>query len=257
MKYSAHGSFLLPVCPVPPFLGRMSAPAPKRENILVNLVCNVVVPTLILLKLSKPEYLGPKLALLTALAFPVGYGLYDLARRRTFNFLSALGFTATLATGGLALLKLDPFWFAVKEAVVPSLIGLTVLVSHWAGRPLVRSMLFNEQVLNVAKIEATIIERSQQQAFAGLLWQSSGLLAASFALSACLNFALARFIITAPPDTTLFNEQLGRLTAWSWPVIVLPSMAMMMFALWRLLKGVERLAGLPMEELFHPPPAKK
>jgi hypothetical protein len=234
-----------------------TAPAPKRENILVNLVCNVVLPTLILMKLSKPEYLGPKLALLTALAFPVGYGLYDLATRRTFNFLSALGFTATLATGGLALLKLDPFWFAVKEAVVPSLIGLTVLASHVVGRPLVRSMLFNEQVLNVGKIEATIVERSQQKAFAGLLWQASGLLAASFVLSAGLNFALARFLITAPPDTALFNEQLGRLTAWSWPVIVVPSMAMMLFALWRLLKGVERLTGLPMDELFHAPPEKK
>ncbi len=237
-------------------MASLSAPAPKRENILVNLVCNVVLPTLILMKLSKPEYLGPKLALLTALAFPVGYGLYDLATRRTFNFLSALGFTATLATGGLALLKLDPFWFAVKEAVVPSLIGLTVLVSHMVGRPLVRSMLFNEQVLNVGKIEATIVERSQQKAFAGLLWQSSGLLAASFALSAGLNFALARFLITAQPDTELFNEQLGRLTAWSWPVIVVPSMAMMMFALWRLLKGVERLTGLPMDELFQESVAK-
>lgn len=237
-------------------MASLSAPAPKRENILVNLVCNVLLPTLILMKLSKPEYLGPKLALLTALAFPVGYGLYDLATRRTFNFLSALGFTATLATGGLALLKLDPFWFAVKEAVVPSLIGLTVLVSHMVGRPLVRSMLFNEQVLNVGKIEATIVERSQQKAFAGLLRQSSGLLAASFALSAGLNFALARSLITAQPDTELFNEQLGRLTAWSWPVIVVPSMAMMMFALWRLLKGVERLTGLPMDELFQEHVAK-
>jgi hypothetical protein len=257
MKYSAGGSFFLPVLPVPHFVVRMSAPAPKRENILVNLVCNVALPTLILMKLSKAEYLGPKLALLTALAFPIGYGIYDFAARRTFNFLSVLGFAATLATGGLALLKLEPLWFAVKEAVVPSLIGLVVVVSHWAGRPLVRSMLFNEQVLNVGKIEAAIVERGQQKAFAGLLWQSSGLLAASFVLSAVLNFALARFIITAMPDTELFNEQLGRLTGWSWPVIVLPSMAMMMFALWRMLKGVERLTGLPMDDLFQAPPEKK
>jgi hypothetical protein len=236
----------------------MSAPAaPKRENILVNLVCNVVLPTLILMKLSKPEYLGPKLALLTALAFPVGYGAYDLARRRTFNFLSALGFTATLATGGLALLKLEPFWFAVKEAVVPSLIGLTVLLSHAAGKPLVRTMLLNEQVLNVAKVEAAIVERARQKEFSLLLWQSSWLLTASFAFSTVLNFVLARHLVTAMPDTTLFNEQLGRLTGWSWPVIALPSMAMMMLALWRLLKGVERLTGLAMEDIFHAEAGKK
>jgi hypothetical protein len=39
-------------------------------------------------------------------------------------------------------------------------------------------------------------------------------------------------------------------------VIALPSTAIMMVALFRLLKGVERLTGLKGEELFHQKPAK-
>jgi len=233
------------------------APRPKSENLLLNIACNVVAPSLILSKLSKPELLGPKTGLLVALSFPLAYGIYDLVKRRNFNFLSALGFTSTLATGGLGLLKLAPMWFAVKEAVVPTLIGLTVVISQWTKKPLVRSLLFNEQAVNVPRVNAALDKHHQQPAFNRLLRDSSWLLTLSFALSAVLNFGLARYLITAMPDTPEFNEQLGRMTLWSWPVIVVPSMAVMMLALWRLFKGITRLTGLPLEEILHPPEKKE
>lgn len=235
----------------------MSAKPPPRENLLLNLACNVAAPTIILSNLSKAERLGPKWGLIVALAFPLAYGIYDLLRRRTFNFLSALGFVSTLATGGLGLMKLPPLWFAVKEAAVPTLIGLTVLISQWCKRPLVRSMMFNEQLVNVPRVEAALDERNERPAFDGLLDRASWLLAGSFALSAGLNFFLARLLIHSPPDTPEFNAELGRMTLWSWPVIALPSMAVMMFALWRLLQGVERLTGLTLDEIMHAPPEKK
>ena len=232
-----------------------SATPPAKENLLLNLACNVAAPALILSKLS--ERLGAKNALLLALSFPLAYGIYDLVKRRNFNFIAALGFTSTLATGGLGLLKLDPFWFAVKEAAVPTLIGLTVLVSQMTKKPLVRTMMFNEQVIDVPKVEAALESRHERPAFLALLKTSSWLLAGSFALSAVLNFVLARIIITAMPDTPLFNEQLGRLTWMSYIVIMLPSMAVMIYALWRLLKGLQRITGLTLEEILHQPAEKK
>lgn len=232
-----------------------SATPPAKENLLLNLACNVAAPALILSKLS--ERLGAKNALLLALAFPLAYGIYDLIKRRNFNFIAALGFTSTLATGGLGLLKLEPFWFAVKEAAVPTLIGLTVLVSQMTKKPLVRTMMFNEQVIDVPKVEAALASRHEQPAFLALLQTSSWLLAGSFALSAVLNFVLARIIITAMPDTPLFNEQLGRLTWMSYIVIMLPSMAVMIYALWRLLKGLQRITGLTLDEILHQPAEKK
>lgn len=234
-----------------------AATPPPKENLLLNLACNVAAPTLILTKGAKWFALDPKSALLAALAFPLSYGIYDLLKRRNFNFIAALGFTSTLATGGLGLLKLDPFWFAVKEAVVPTLIGLTVLVSQWTRKPLVRTMLFNDQVIDVPRVEAAISTGGRQAAFQLLMRSSSWLLAASFALSAVLNFVLARIIITAMPDTPLFNEQLGRLTWMSYLVIMVPSMAVMIYALWRLLKGLQTLTGLKLEEILHPHADKK
>jgi hypothetical protein len=59
------------------------------------------------------------------------------------------------------------------------------------------------------------------------------------------------------PDTPEFNEQLGKMTWMSWPVIVVPSMAIMMIALWRLLKGLEKLSGLTVEKILRQPPEKK
>jgi hypothetical protein len=239
----------------------MSSPAvtppPKSENLLLNIACNVVAPGFMLTKGAKLLHLEPKVALMVALAFPLGYGLYDLVTRRNFNFLSALGFTSTLATGGLGLLKLEPFWFAVKEAVVPTLIGLTVIVSQWTKKPLVRSILLNEQVVDVLKVETALATHNHRTAFARLLSQASALLAGSFFLSAVLNFALARYLITALPDTPEFNEQLGKMTWMSWPVIVVPSMAIMLFAMWRLFKGLEKLSGLTMDEILRQPPEKK
>lgn len=235
----------------------MTAPAatpPQKENLLLNIACNVAAPAIILSKLS--ERMGAKNALILALAFPLAYGVYDLIKRRNFNFLSALGFTSTLATGGLGLLKLEPFWFAVKEAVVPALIGLTVIVSQWTKRPLVRTMMFNDQVIDVPRVEAALDTRNERPAFLNLMKTSSWLLAGSFALSAVLNFVLARIIITAMPDTPEFNVQLGRLTWMSYIVIMVPSLVIMIFALWRLIKGLEKISGLTLDEILRQPPPK-
>jgi hypothetical protein len=80
---------------------------------------------------------------------------------------------------------------------------------------------------------------------------------ASFAFSAVLNFALARWLLRSPTGTPEFNAELAKMNLLSWPVIALPSTAIMMFALWRLLSGITRLTGLPLEEIFHPQPEKK
>jgi hypothetical protein len=86
---------------------------------------------------------------------------------------------------------------------------------------------------------------------------SSHLLALSFFLSAGLNYGLARLIITGQPGTELFVQQLAKMHWASLGGAVLPSMGMMMYALWRLLKGLEKLTGLTLDEILKQPPAKK
>jgi hypothetical protein len=107
----------------------MSSPRPPRENLLLNLAFNVAIPSVLLSTMSKPERLGPVWGLVVALAFPIAYGIADFVRRRQANFISIIGFLSILLTGVFALIRLDRFWFAVKEAALPAIIGISVLAS--------------------------------------------------------------------------------------------------------------------------------
>ena len=54
-------------------------------------------------------------------------------------------------------------------------------------------------------------------------------------------------ILTADPGTVLFNEQLGKMTALSFPVIALPAMVVLTADLFYLFRGITRLTGIPLE----------
>lgn len=235
--------------PVPP--AHSARPTPPRENVWVNLFCNAILPGLLLTKLSKPERLGPVWALVIAVSIPLVYGIYDLIRRRKWNIFSVLGIVSTLLTGGLGLMKTDNLWFAVKEAAIPLLLGLAIPISLRTKQPLIREMLYNDQVLDTHRIGTALAEKGSEAGFDQELRKASWLLAGSFFLSAVLNYFLARWLVTATPGSPEHVAQIGKLNWVSWPVIVVPSMAIMMIALFRLLKGLERLTGLKGEELFH------
>jgi hypothetical protein len=235
----------------------VTTPRPKPENLLFNLVCNVVIPTVILAGFSGEKWLGPKWGLVIALGFPAGYGLHDFAARRRWNFISIIGFASVLISGGFGLMKVGGFWFAVKDAAIPGIIGLAVLASMRAKTPLVNELLYNPQVIDVEKVDAELTARGTQTEFTGLLRRATGLLSLSFFVSAVLNFFLARHLIRSQPGTAAFNGELAKMHLVSWPVIVLPSMAMMMLVLWRLLHGIKALTGLELDDIFRAPPEKK
>lgn len=232
-------------------------PPAKRENLLLNIAFNIAIPSLILAKASKPELLGPVWGLVVALVFPVSYGAWDFVQRKQANFISIIGFGSVLLTGGLGLLQVNAFWFAVKEAGVPTVIGLAVWLSTYTSRPLVRQFLFNEQVMDVQKIELRLAESGNQANFRRLLATSTWWLVLSFAVSAVLNFTLARWLLQSPPGTPEFNAELGKMNALSWPVIVVPTMVITIYALWRLVAGITKLTGLKLEEMLHADAAKK
>lgn len=234
----------------------VSTTAPKRENLLLNLAFNIALPALILSRLSKPEHLGPLWGLLVALAFPLAYGVWDFQQRRQTNFISVIGFLSVLLTGGLGLLKMDGIWFAVKEAAVPAVIAVAVVLSMRSPRPLVQQLLLNDQVMDLPRIRTALAERSREAEFQQLLRNSTYWLVAAFLLSAVLNFALARYLLKSPSGTPEFNAELARMTVLSWPVIVIPSTGMMMFALWRLIGGIRRLTGLHLDEILRAEPKK-
>lgn len=228
----------------------MTTPPAKRENLFVNLIFNIALPSLVLSKLSKPEYLGPVWGLVVALAFPIGYGLWDFAQRRKTNPVSIIGFVSVLATGGLGLMKVSLFWFAVKEAAVPGVLALAVLISMRTSRPLIRSLLYNDQIIDVERVDAALAANGRRAEFERMLAHASLWMVASFIISSVLNYVMARVLLVSPVGSVEFNAELAKMNWWSWPIIVVPSTAMMMFALWRLMAGIKTLTGLDMEALL-------
>jgi hypothetical protein len=223
---------------------------PAGENPLYNILFNIALPALILYKLSGPERLGPLNALVVALCFPVGYGIWDFVTKKKANAISILGFVSILLTGTFGLMQLDGIWFAVKEASIPTLMGVAVVVSLKTRYPLVKTLLYNDKVIDVERVDTELKARGTETNFERLLLVTTWLLAGSFALSAVLNFALAIYLLKSPAGTEEFNQELGKMTAMSYPVIVLPCMAVTMFALWRLLHGIKKLTGLDLDTIF-------
>jgi len=201
---------------------------------------------------SDEARLGPVWGLIVALLFPLGYAGWDLATRRDLSPLSVLGFISLLLSGGFGLLRVGGFWFAIKEAALPVVLGLAIPLSLRTPQPLVRVLLYNDQVLDTERVRVALVERGKLTDFARLLAWASWMLALAMWVSAVTNFGLAWWLLPARAGTPEFNRQLGKLQFWSWPGTMLPTTAMVFYILFRLVHGLEGLTGLKGSQLFHP-----
>ena len=222
----------------------------KKENVLVNIIFNVVIPVIILSKFSNEKFLGPFWGLAAALIFPLSYGLHDFIKNKKRNLISALGFFSILLTGVVGLLKFPPELIAVKEAMIPFLIGVFNLVSLNTKYPLVKTFIFNREIFNIEKIESAIVEKQDSAEFEKLIAKSTIYLSGSFFFSAILNYVLAKIMVTAAPGTILFNEQLAKMALLSYPVIALPSVLITGLICMYLFSSIKKLTGLSSKQLF-------
>jgi len=152
----------------------------KQPSLLWNLVFNLVIPALVLSKLSDNEFLGIKMAIVVALAFPIAYGVKDFTRAGKVNFFSGLGVVNVSLTGGMSLLELDAIYIAIKEASIPAVLGIATLLSLKTSQPLIHMFLLNKSVVNIKKITHALTEKNSHSAFEKLLVNASWILAGSF-----------------------------------------------------------------------------
>lgn len=221
---------------------------------MLNLLLTLVVPVVILTRFSGEDQLGPDRGLALALAFPVGFAIYELIRQRKISASPVIGVVSVLLTGGFRLFDIPPRWFAIKEASIPAALALAILVSAWIGRPLAR--VFLDQMLDRERVDAALRERGTTAEYEERTAKATYLLAGAFVLSAVLNFALARIIVTSEPGTDAFNRELGRMTALSYPVITLPVMIVLVGTILYVLSTVTKLTGMDAEEAMKKRSAK-
>lgn len=224
--------------------------SPYKSRPLVDLLVSIVIPSLILMKFSGEENLGASNALIIALSFPLGWGLFEFIRYRKFNFIALLGLVSVLLTGGIGLLQLDVQWLAVKEAAIPAIIGLAVLISTFTPYPLIRTLLYNPSIVEVSKIQHKLDEQGIRPQFETRLLKATYWLSVTFFFSSLMNYILAKWIVVSPAGSAEFNEELGRLTLLSYPMIAIPSMLMMMAIFYYLWRSIHSMTGLSLEQIL-------
>ena len=164
----------------------------KKENPLLSILLSIVIPAVILSKFSKPEYLGVLPGFLIALAFPIGLALYNMIVRKEFGFIAILGFVSIFLTGIIGVFQFPPQWIAVKEALVPLLIGIAVVVSLYTPYPLIRKLIYNDTLLNLPFIEQRLAAGNRQADFERAMKNATWIVALSFLVSAVLNYTVAK-----------------------------------------------------------------
>lgn len=235
-------------------------PNQRKESFFWNLLCNIILPVLILNKAHSffPSN-GEQYSLILALAFPFGYGLREYITDRTINTLSAIGLVSVLLTGGLALMKLEGIFFVIKEALIPLIIALFILFSVFYKKPLLHIVLIKSPLFKSQLILERVKAKGNEILFNKLMKTGTLWLSGSFLLSALLNFIIAFFVFTnidtslSPEERSqILNEQIADMTWMGYVMIALPLSLLMIVLIYYLTKQLKKLTELSLEEMINP-----
>lgn len=226
-------------------------PKPNTSKVFVELVVCIIIPTLILKKLSGDDMAGPMGAFLLAISLPLGMAIYEFYQEKKVGLVAAIGFISILLTGSIGLLKLPKEYIAYKEALIPGVFALLALASTWTTRPLIRLFLYNEMIMDTEKVARKLAARGHTLKFEQVMKKATWILAGSFVLSSILNFVLAKIIIVSETGSAEFNSELGTMNLLSYPVIMLPCMIVTIYALFYVVRNIRQLTGLTMEDIIH------
>jgi hypothetical protein len=226
---------------------------PSQPNALADLALTVVLPSLVLDQLSAPERLGPAGALIVSLLFPVGYAGWCWWKRSGWNLFSIIGFITVLLSGGLGLLKLDAFWFALKESAMPLALGAAFPLSHVFGKPLINALVMQPHVINLPAVGAALSTPEKNAAYQAALHRGSWGIGLATIGSAAGNFLLALHLLGGKePGGEAFVKGIGTLNWASVLVIGLPLCAVMLAVFIWLIRRIQVITGLERDDLMNP-----
>ena len=250
----------------------MSVEKKKDESPLVNIMVNVLIPVMVLSKMSKSPnevdaaawHVGPYNALYIALAIPLAYGIYHFLKTKKFNLFSGIGVFSVLLTGLVTLylwnedgtVKPDAaFWFGLKEAVQPLILGGVVLASHWSKGPLFREFIYNGSIFDIERIESKVAADNSETSYNKLLLTNTILFCSSFIISAILNIVIAYHFLgkldfTASNAQELYNQGVAKITGWGVAVILVPMLAILATIVFKHAKDLQKLTKLSKEEVL-------
>ena len=105
-------------------------------------------------------------------------------------------------------------------------------------------------------VDQKLDEFGTKEKFDRLLVNCTWLMALAFTISAILNFVLARTIVVTEPSINkiAYNEEVGQMMGWSFLIISVPIILIMLYTMFHLDRGIKKFTGLTTEQyLAHTP----
>ncbi len=240
------------------------------QKSLLNVALSILAPVLILEKcsLEGPSFwqIGTTPALIIALALPITYGIYNFATTRKADALNILGLAGVIFTAVVTLYATTgendsirpntPWWYAAKEAFIPMILAVAMLVTARGKGALLRVFLYTDSIFHVERIEAECHAKNLLKEYNFTLWNASCFVAASLVFSSAANFFLSLYFLLpvldypAAEQGLQYNYALGSITWWGYLIIGIALMMTLAAVLVYLLKSLSRLTGMTRDELF-------
>lgn len=235
----------------------------KGMQSLLNVILSVLAPVMILDHCSQHGdaiyELGPTVAIIAALALPLGCGLHSFIKNRTVDPITFMGLIGTILTAivtfyastgdGEAIRPDTPWWYAAKEALIPLLLGGIMIVSTKSPTSMLRVFIYSDAVFDIPHIEQRISEQGAQQEYDQTLFRASLMTAGSLFASALANFLLALHFLRpvlqqAPADQPVaYNYAVSSMTWYGYLIIGIPLFITFFFVIRYLATQLERLTG--------------
>jgi len=188
------------------------------------------------------------MSLILALAFPIVYELYNISIKKKPSMLSAIAIGGILVTGAITLLGLSEGWLALRRSIPYAVAGIALVASIFIERPILNAIL--PSILDMDRVEKALAKEHHRRMFNKKLNEIGYLLAGMLFLVAIITYVLTSIAITSQTGTAEFNQEYAELRLLSILYVTLPLVLGTTAILVYLMKIIEKLTGIEVEELL-------
>lgn len=214
----------------------------------INILVNIAIPVVVLLTLSAPDRLGAVPALLLAIGVPAVWGMVSLLRTRKLETTAVLGIVSVLATGVIGVFELSTRVFAIKEAAIPIVFAVVLVVSNATRFPVVT--LLADMVQRRERVLGEVESQGKHTQYRKHIETSGNIWAGIMALSGVLKFALASWLVRSPAGSEAFNHELASYELWQLPTTFSLSGVLILSLIWYIASGTAKIIELQPEDVL-------
>lgn len=188
-------------------------------------------------------------ALVTSLTLPILYFIYSCVKFKKPSVVSVIGIIGVFITGAVGLFELSSQLLAIKEAMIPLLLGFLILFSLHMKPPLIIRMVCNDQIMDLQRVSEALHERGNTIRFKRMFHTTTWLFFLDFLVSAVTHYILAVAVLVDPMPT---NAQIAELMYLKYPYSVLPFGICIILTIVYLFHRMTFLTGMPLDLIFPP-----